>query len=494
MPDLNVMEAISDAVLAHLKSKGVSLEGFKHNTPSGTIGNPNLIHGPGGIFGVEGIENTIISTRLMPRGIASVLPAVGTIRTNPLYGYITGFEDNTGDVADGPCDDPETAGPIKSCLQTAQFGRYSFLTKEIDITTVGRQINAGENLDLNVLNPPLLQDLNGITDMGATVPGNPNLRREVEVAFTAVGVSFQNRLNQQVYTGNPANNTGAGGSLEFPGLDILVGTNKVDAITGINCPSLDSDIKDYNYGRVDQESEGTDIVEVLTSVWRTRMRIAEGTNLAPATFAFAMRQSLFWELAAVWPCSYLTFKCAFRDSQGQARVNVSGAEQIALRDRMMQGKFLLIDGNEIPVIIDDAIVEESEADTSLITASCFASDIYLIPLTARGGFATTFWQYQDWRQTALPAAQDGRLGSDFWSDGGRYLWHKKPPLNWCVQWLGLIQPRLVLLTPHLAARVQNVQYCPLQHERDPFPTDPYFADGGQQNRVGPSLFSDWNLP
>ena len=124
------------------------------------------------------------------------------------------------------------------------------------------------------------------------------------------------------------------------------------------------------------------------------------------------------------------------------------------------------------------------------------NDIYFVPLTVRGGLATTYWEYLDYSRGAMVGAADGNYApGDFWTDGGRYLWHKKPALNWCVQLLAKIEPRIILLTPQLAGRLQNVQYCPLQHERTPFPGDPYFVNGGVSTaRSGPSFYSDWNLP
>ena len=474
----------------YLGNKGI-YGGTKHTTPSGTP-TTNYMSGAGGIFGVSGLERDLISTRVQPRGLAGNLAARGSMRTNPLFGYVTGFQDNTGTVPDGVCDDPQTAGPTKSCIQTAQFGRYSFMTKEIEVNRVGQQTDRGEFLDLNVINDPLL-NAQGIMDMNS-VPSGFNQRREVLQAMLEVGVAFQNLLIQQVYLGNPANNTGAGGYKEFPGLDILIGTNKVDAITGTNCPSLDSDIKDFNYGLVDQVSSGTDIVEVLASMYRVLQHNSSSMGFDPTEWVITMRRELFWEITAIWPCSYLTHRCTFRDAAGNDRLNVSANDQIAMRDRMRNGSFLLIEGQEIPVIVDDGITEETDADNANILAGQYASDIYFIPLTVLGSRAVTFFEYLDYTSGAIQAAQDARAGSFYWTDGGRFLWHSKPPLNWCVQMLSKIEPRLILLTPQLAGRVQNVRYAPLQHARDPFPTDPYFVDGGETSRVGPSLFSDWNLP
>jgi hypothetical protein len=42
----------------------------------------------------------------------------------------------------------------------------------------------------------------------------------------------------------------------------------------------------------------------------------------------------------------------------------------------------------------------------------------------------------------------------------------------------------MLLTPHLAARLTNIQYTPIQHQRDPFTDGTYFVDGGRTDYIG----------
>lgn len=476
------------ALIAEAVAEKMGQSGQKHTTPSGTP-TTNYMHGPGGIFGVSGLERDLISTRVHPIGLAGMLQAQGSQRMNPLFPYLTGFQADSGSDPDGVCDDPQVAGPTKSCIQTAQYGRYSRMTKEIEVNRVGQQTDRGEFLDLRLLNDPLLRDMGGLTSMN--VAGSPDLTREVLQAFVEVGVSMQNILSTQLYVGNPTNNSAGGGYAEFPGLDILIGTNKVDAITGTNCPSLDSDIKDFNYGLITENDP--DIVEVITYMWRFLRHNASRMGFNPVEWAMTMREELFYEITSVWPCSYLTYRCTFRDG-GFERVNVDAGDAVAMRDNMREGNYLLIDGMRVPVILDDGIAEETDADSANIAAGEFASDIYVIPLAVRGGFASTYWQYFDYNQGPLTGARDGRYVEEFWTDGGRFLWHKKPPVNWCVQWLTKIEPRVILLTPQLAGRIQNVRYAPLQHTRDPFPGDPYFVDGGETSRAGPSLFSDWNLP
>jgi hypothetical protein len=462
---------------------------FKHDSPTGTPSSPYM-HGPGGLFGEPGLERDIISTRVQPQGIAGMLPARGSLTEYPLFPYITGFQDVTGSNPDGVCDEPQTAGPIKSCYQTADFGRYSYTTRELDIDRVGRRTNRGEFMDLRIMNDPLLRG-NDITVPGSA-DRNPNLAREVLVRFMEVGVAFQNKLARQIYTGNPANNTGGGGYKEFPGLDILISTGKIDAKTGQSCPSLDPDIKNFNYQRLDLAGAGTLIVNQLTYLTRYTKHNAQRMGFGETRWVLAMRQALFWELTAVWPCAYLTYRCA-PNANNSETLFIDANDQIRMRDEMRAGSYLVIDGERYPVIIDDGITEETNTTTASVTSGCFASDIYLIPLTVMGGNPVTYWEYVDYQgeNGAMQAVADGNLGDSFWSDGGRYLWHKEPPLRWCVRWDAKIEPRLVLLTPHLAGRLLNVQYCPLQHERTPFPGDPYFVDGGVTSRSGPSLWHDW---
>lgn len=485
----SVLDSLVEEIMqrAEAKSKGLGYKAPPSGSPTS-----NYMHGPGGIFGVSGLERDLISTRVQPRGLASVLPAVGTIRTNPLYPYITGFLADTGTNPDGVCDDPQTSGLTKSCIQTAQFGRYSYQTKEIEINRVGQQIDRGEFLDLRLVNDPLLRDMGGL--LSQNIPGSPDLIREVLQAFVETGVSFQNKLVRQLYTGNPANNSGGGGYKEFPGLDILIGTNKYDALTGTACPALDSDIKNFNYGLI-TDPASADIVQVMSYMYRYLSFNAEYMGMDPVTFAITMRPELFYEITQLWPCSYLTYQCVFRDSAGAERVNVSGAEQVAMRDAMRNGQYILIDGKQIPVILDQGIVEETNTTSSSVPSGQFASDIYFIPMTIRGGYQATYMEYLDYQAGAMPfGVADGRFTDFFWTDGGRFLWGKKPPTNWCLQWLAKIEPRVILRTPQLAGRILNVRYAPLQHVREPFPGDPYFKDGGVTSRPGPSYYSDWNTP
>ena len=145
------------------------------------------------------------------------------------------------------------------------------------------------------------------------------------------------------------------------------------------------------------------------------------------------------------------------------------------------GQYLLIDGVRVPSVLDDGITELG------VGAGSFRSSMVFRAADCAGGTPTTFMEYLTTRRRTArwrPLARWRLRALYSISDNGRSMWHKKPPQNFCVQMLAKSQPRLMLLTPHLAARLTNVQYTPVQHQRDPFSDGTYFVNGGQTSYCG----------
>lgn len=446
--------------------------------------------GPGGLLSAYGLDNEVLSTRMQGNGLATILPAKGTNIMYPLFAYFTGFTDGSGDNKDGVCDDPPTTGSGKSCLQTATFGRYEYQTRTIEINRLGQQINVGERQDFLMLNDPLgdVRAANGIVAPGMV--GQMEFKNEVNMRFTELAIEFWKKLSRQVYIGNPANNTAGGGYKEFPGLDLLIKTGHVDAITETSCPTLDSLILNYAFNNVTStaDSAGGGMVNLLTYAMRQLRTLAAGTNLDPVEWVFVMREGLFYELTGMWPCNYLTYRCA--PTEG-ASVNYDATDAINMRDGMRNGMYLTIDGVNYRVVIDPALDELTNTDTSSVPNGSFASDLYILPVRVLGNMAPLYWEYYDYNQGPMQGVRDGNLGAYYWTDGGRYLMHVKTPINWCVQWLAKIEPRLILRTPQLAARIRNIVYTPLMHTRDVFSDQPYYVNGGVTTRSAPSFYDSW---
>ena len=71
---------------------------------------------------------------------------------------------------------------------------------------------------------------------------------------------------------------------------------------------------------------------------------------------------------------------------------------------------------------------------------------------------------------------------------GRFLQTRLSPTHTCVQVEIVERPRLILLTPFLAAKWTNLRYNITVAGRDAYPDQTYFADGGSVNTPLPYFY------
>jgi hypothetical protein len=424
-----------------------------------------------GLFSTPGAEPNVISTIIIPQaGLESRLPVMPSRYANPLLEIISGHTAATGSNPSGVCDDPKTAGLTKVGMISNPFGRYSMQTPSLDVTSVGQRTNSAEPDYLNIINSQPEGTI-GPTVPGIASGGFGGAVTELKLKMHEFKVSWVQEFARQIWTGNPTNNTASGGYKEFRGLDLLVKTGHVDAETGNSLDAMDSIVHDYNLSDVDDDTES--IVKLLTSVYYRLRYLASNMGLSPVTWKLAMPSGLFYALVNAWPCSYLTHRCSGTATTG-VTVNYSGDAAENLRRDMMgdldnlTGQYLMIDHQKIPVIVDDSIPEYYSEDSgySTLNDGQFASTIYFLPMTILGGRPSLYLEFfpQSGPSQELIASM-AQSDSYFATDSGRFLWHKKPSTNWCVQMMAMTIPRLSLITPYLAAKIDNVAYTPIEHTR-----------------------------
>lgn len=462
-------------------SAGTRFKTVPSSTPSTTYG-----HGNGGLFSYPGLDPRVFSAMILPSmGLQSNLPVVSTNFDNPIMGIYTGVTASSGSEPTGVCDDPPTAGLSKLCMHTFVMGRMARQTPVLNITRIGRYTNYGESQNLQLLGMnPLAFGNNPLVPNSPALDVANTARFEIAKTMTEFAVAWMRDWATDIYVGNPTNNTAQQGRKYMYGLDTLINTGYRDAETGIACPAADSIVRSFGNNRVDQN--GNAFVQTLTYMVRNLRFIAERAQLMPVEWAIVMRWDLFYEVTQVWPVAYYTDRNTVTTT-GQTVFN-SGEALQNMRDEMRAGEYLLIDGKKIRVILDDAIAETESP------AGVFSSSLYIVPMTVLGGTQVTYMEHLnfDAPNGAMDAARVlAPADSFFTSDGGRFLWHKKPPTNFCVQMVSTCEARLILLTPHLAGRMTNIKYSPLMHERGVFTTDGYYANGGRTDRLGygPSFYS-----
>lgn len=455
--------------------------GAKHDT-AGAPTTTGFAHGSGGLWSLAGQNPRVWSAMVGLKSLATQIPSFRTTVTHPLQSYFTGVLAESGENPDSLCDDGPTAGLSKAATIVRQFGKYTKQTAELNLNRLGQVLygNNGDPMNLALMNQP---DQGG--NIFPTFGGNANLSRSInaEIAkrFFEMQMAFARTLATQLYTGTPANNTPLLGYpdnfyAEFSGLQLLVNTGYRDTFSGVAAPSLDSDVKNFNNNRIDLVP--TLLVTYLAAMWRYLNWKADSQGISGVEWAFVMRPAAFWAATDAWPCAYNTVGCT---TAAGATPFVDATSQKRFADDMRQGRYLMIDGERIPVILDSYLPETS-------ANGVFTSDIYLLPLNAMG-VPTTYWEYFDEGNDQIAQAInmiDG--GGVFTSDDNAYIvWSKRT--NLCVSWGAKTQPRLRLDLPFLAGRLQNVNYWVLQHESDPNPSSGYHQDGGQTSRSGPSLYS-----
>lgn len=449
-------------------------------------------HGATGIFSHPALEQPLYSAVITPwTGLQYVLPVRGTIKTDPLYGIVTGVTATSGSEPTGVCDDPPTVGLAKICMASYNLGRESRQTSVLDVSRGDRITDRGEHTDFIVYGNPFGAERNwmvpGVSPEFGGVAMGEGTKRMVEFM-----VAWSRDFAGIIYTGNPTNNTAGGGYREPQGLDIIINTGHRDAETGQACEAADSIVRSFGSVNI---STGTatqrgELVRLISYIYRNLQQNAGQMNLAPLELVLVGRFSLFYELSEIWPIAYSTYRDSLVPTGSTNFVNNMDAQRMRddmRADLIMRNKqYLLIDGQRVPFIIDDSIAETTLANGAL------SSSLYFVPLRVLGGREATFLEYFDYgsagvlRNAAMMAPQD----TYSISDNGRFLLHKKPPTNFCTQLLGLTEWRVVCTTPHLAARVTNIAYSPLIHERSGDTSSNYFVNGGRTSRAGsPSYYT-----
>jgi len=459
------------------------------STPSGNFG-----HGPGGTFSVPGLDRFVFNAMMMPHlGVQGRLPLNVRNDTHPEYSILTGVTASSGSQPSGACDNFKTAGLAKLCTYSPPFGRYGLDTTVVNIEHAGEVTNRGEMVDLQLIGDPTAATVNA-SGVFPQVPinGSP-LQNESAKRLFELAASFADEYSHIFWDGSPLNNVGDGYH-EYYGLETLVNTGYRDSITGVACPAADSIVWSFGNNAVTDASANL-VGKVQHILFRLR-HIASRANLGAVRWVMAMPLGLFYKLTEVWSYYYITQAIAGLTFNSSVSVNVGGADATALRDQMRgdmetrTGQFLFVDGQRIDVWIDDAM------PVTEVTPGVFSADIYILPVTVRGGTQPVLYKESFNYATPGGSMEVARMftpgDSFFTTDAGTFLWHRKPPTNYCVQLSTVTRPRVILRTPYIAARITDVSWTPeTEHERSPFTSNSYFVNGGMTSYEGyfPSFYS-----
>lgn len=428
-----------------------------------------MLHGPNGLFRDGRVERIIVNA--VPNPVGLDLPAFPTLVENPIFAALTGIDDHSGAFATDPCEPGPAPGAIETCHMMFPLGRVGFSSNSIDIDRILATNDRSDTRDFQLLGS--IQGTTGFNQLSANMGTTEAdvLNREVTFQMFSMGRAYHRWIARTKWTGDPTNPNQSAGYREFYGFDNLIRTGWRDALSNELCPSLDSDVKDFE-GQCVSSANGANIYEYLTAMERSIQHRAMQVGLWPTQFTVVMRPEIWWELSLVWPLLEFSFgairAASMLNVAGSSQIvtNLSGSDSSNATTAMRSTMTISINGNSYPVVIDDAI-EVTAGDNPVST-------IYFIPLTVQGGMTVTYWEYLDYRATGDALTNSLSNKVRFWTDDGRYMWTIDERL-FCFRVHSKIEPRLIMRTPFLAGRVDNVCASPIQLPTNPF--DPTHTGG-----------------
>lgn len=505
-------ENMMAAAFAEIMNKGANFAQSQQGNGNWATGQKNdptsltpvgpYAHGQFGLFSNPGQDAAVFSTILLPvEGIAGVLPVLNDADdSDGRYGglqaefftLITGVTEGSEAFSDQPtedCADGARAGLLKSGTIVSTYGRYRHSPNApISLFRAGQRESIADPLTLRLMNVPQGGAFGTPTQIASfqNTVNNELAKRLLELA-----VSMRRFIAPRVYTGTPANNNGE--ARDITGLDLHVNTgNKVDAYTGQVLTAANSDIKDFGFDLVN--GNGRDIMRYLEAMLAFLNDKSTRQGLGMWDGVIAMRRDAFEEIVKVVPIRAYHELHAEMARFTNSRLNVDAMSALNARNDMRDNRWLPLRGRRISVVIDDGIDEDDVTTNGNLIAGQYACDIYFIPLRVLGGSVpVTYWKMFDHTNEQAESIVR-RLGvtSTFTSDGGFFRWYvnfKNGCVDMTVDW----SPRLIMRTPQLAGRIQNVAYEPLQHFADYDPDSSYFTDGGRTNSSPQSYYLPWSI-
>ena len=470
-------KSFTEDELATLAKAGFLQIGEKH-TPASTTLDAQALHGPFqgnssqfGALSSPGVRPGRFDAMQRVRSVGSILSLQKSDLHNELLEIKTGVTDSAGTNPTTFCGDPVVYGDLKVCQQIYTWGDIYFKTRLNAAPLLGQRRNRadlpGEFLNAAAVNNPFLPDfVTRITDT----------KSQLQLETYTASVGLERQVDQVHFLGvaGTQNSTYPGIMTQWKGFDALVSTGNTDNVSGLACPAVDSIVESFDADVAGSDSSGRSIVEAFTDLFYAADDRANSVGMAGVNFAFVLRADTFRRITDAFASELALYRTT-STVVGTPLQRDGMAVQTVRRD-MFNGQFIPIDGRQVPVIFSDGIPRETLANNT------YKSDVFLLPI--------------DWGGIPLSYAQffpmDNPYASEFSNftgvsdkrvmNNGLYMVGKRST-GLCDELHFAARVRLILETPFLAGRLDDVQYVYLAKTRDADPSFSLYADGGATYRL-----------
>lgn len=438
---------------------------FKHDPAAG---NPYATaYGEGGVFNYAYSRPDLYSAiPTLNTFIGSLAVTVSPI-ANEIISILTAQTGNTGTAPTDYCGVPSAVGDLYRCNIVRTYGALFLKTKKMSVPSVGgfdtygvspqNVLNYGRGDDAYVPDPLRSPNLNPVDDYSKM--------------FYQLGNGVRYAIQQIEVTGAAGSTTSPEWIGDFDGLERVIKDGYVSAGTVTACPAADSYVFDWGQA-FDATDSGTGLTlpQLIHDLVFSRQDLASMTGLDGTQWALVMDKRLFRQLSFIFACAYAYTRCGFTPGAGSP-IPQSATEIINARESMQRGNFLLIAGQQIPVLFTSGA--EVENDEGTLTSSLFG-----VPISWRGN-PLTYMQHFPMNNAVIQqfnqmnAAGVGR----FSSNNGMYLFAKRSD-GFCDELMVASKMRLMCDTPFLGFRIDGIEYTGFEGYRDSLPGLSSFVSGG----------------
>lgn len=466
----------SEAEIAALAKAGVLSVGAK-NDPASTTATGNPLHGTNqaglgnvyGAFSYPGVRPEMWSALARARSFLRLASLEASSVDNERIEVLTGQTADAGTNAAGFCGNPPSVGNLKVAQQLYTWGDYYVKTELNALAQTGstkdRADIARRILNSGTVDNPFIPDI--ALRLNDT-------QSALQHEFYKLGVSMERQSELVAIRGSAGtkNSTYIGWFTQFGGLDGQIATGKTDVITGATVAALDSAVLTFNANISGNGANGYDIVENITALVRGLQDRADSVGIN-ARHAIVMRKDAFYAIVDTWACAYATYMC---DGSSTSPNNRDGMVIQNLRNDMLNGRYLLVSGQQIPVVFSDGILQENTA------ANTYKSDIYVVAYEA-DGVPLLRLQYFD-----MGNAYINEFANAFGLDdvavlnNGLFIVGKRTT-GLCVEYHIQARMRLILDAPFLSGRVDDVVYSLVDPLKDAMPGTSMYSNGGITRRI-----------
>lgn len=450
--------------------------GQKHDTSSAT---PTAVptHGPlpgnnnqFGVLSTAGVLPGYFNATPRVRSIGQYIPMYKSTLMNEIIDVATGVTVGAGNNETSACAIGPKPGSLKAAQISALFGIIHISTKIFDITQAGMRKNRAD-IPREVYNQaafvnPWLPQVPGIQ-------GANSLETVLRAELYALGIELERNVSKVHYVGVQAteSNDYRGVARQWNGLDRLIRNDWTD-VSGVSVANLAAAVTAWNAVISGTDSFGRNIVSALIDTYYGQRDFLNQLGIA-GVFGLVMRPDLFRAIASVWACTYGTDRCAgvvgnpVQRSQEQIQRNY---------EEIMNTMMLPMDGDNIPVILDDAIARETLGN------NYYKSDIYGVLLTGNG-IPTLYGEFFDMGNAeAMEVAQFGGMDASTVINDGMYRVFKRQT-GGCLEFDFFARPRLITTAPFAHFRLDDVFYTSAYRQTDPIPGMSGYRNGGVSYRL-----------